>query len=125
MGLRVRVSRPLIEKRVHLISNLLLFSASNTMAFTILPGPCMAVLVITGSILSVFSCVFLCLPSYGDLEHMASTAENDESICAICLEEVQQYPVLVNCEHRFHMQCISGLNKHVCPLCRRDLLICV
>jgi hypothetical protein len=61
-------------------------------------------------------------------ENLADTKSTDSfnSVCAICLEEGETaesgklYPL--SCSHRFHVNCLSGMTKAECPMCRKPAI---
>lgn len=71
-----------------------------------------------------------CLCKYHyDLERVASVESVEEDFnekCPICIsEEVTEesgafYPL--GCTHRFHINCLSGMTKAECPLCREPAI---
>jgi hypothetical protein len=45
--------------------------------------------------------------------------------CSICLEDIniiKEDIVKLNCNHIFHLDCISKVENNSCPLCRGDIL---
>lgn len=42
--------------------------------------------------------------------------------CAICLLEEEEDMYLLSCHHRFHIECLKGMNKLECPLCRSEII---
>lgn len=59
------------------------------------------------------------------LEHESSLSEDLNETCSICIEpfESEETNIVLDCQHRFHSQCIvSWLEKQlICPLCRKTI----
>lgn len=46
----------------------------------------------------------------------------DENICSICLEDIQPvFLKITNCNHSFHIKCISKWLNNTCPICRNNI----
>ena len=46
---------------------------------------------------------------------------NDDNLCPICLETLDNNIITINCGHKFHFECLNGWKnegKNTCPLCR-------
>src|SRR5258708_6483774 len=57
---------------------------------------------------------------------LINLTEDDKQVevneCPICMEEKDNVNMMVfSCRHGFCKECISQLNKHDCPLCRKDI----
>ncbi len=49
-----------------------------------------------------------------------------DDLCSICLEELKDNYMVINCNHIFHEKCIHQLtqyNINKCPLCRTVLIL--
>jgi Ring finger domain len=47
-------------------------------------------------------------------------SKKDEDLtCAICIDEIRDKSFKLGCGHTFHRECLKGLVKKECPLCRR------
>lgn len=42
--------------------------------------------------------------------------------CSICLDELKNNKVVLNCKHSFHLECLLKLEKRNCPLCREEII---
>jgi len=42
--------------------------------------------------------------------------------CSICLQEMTEKTVLLECTHEFHLECLSNITNNSCPLCRANIL---
>lgn len=42
--------------------------------------------------------------------------------CPICLEEDDKKWILLSCTHRAHKECLKGMNKLECPICRSKII---
>jgi hypothetical protein len=41
--------------------------------------------------------------------------------CPVCLEDTEDGMFLLECNHRCHLDCIKGMNKMECPICRAEM----
>ena len=42
--------------------------------------------------------------------------------CSICLEELLDKNIKLDCGHKYHYDCILKINDNSCPLCRRKIV---
>jgi hypothetical protein len=47
--------------------------------------------------------------------------KDEDLTCAICIDEICNKSYKLECGHIFHKECLKGLIKKECPLCRRLL----
>lgn len=73
----------------------------------------------------------------GDSNKTQAKVQDDDRICAICIESMSVDDKLIqmpNCSHQFHTKCVLGLLKHriqdnsnisdevLCPICRVEVV---
>ena len=61
--------------------------------------------------------------SSGAIESNAACCESqiEEEVCAICLDQVEDIRVALECNHRFHATCIHtwwAMGRSTCPMCK-------
>lgn len=42
--------------------------------------------------------------------------------CSICLEDLEDNIMLLQCQHKFHNKCIRIVRNGKCPLCRNNIV---
>ena len=63
---------------------------------------------------------------FGGRDELACAAAENANLCAICLEQMDEYPACsLPCKHSFHSHCITSIRSRctakLCPLCRAEL----
>lgn len=77
------------------------------------------------------SCEKYCLHPYDKVQAQAhqvscGSGEQGKKECGICLEKIEQFGILANCNHSFCLTCIkewragNSERKRACPMCREE-----
>lgn len=90
------------------------------------PTPYVQAIVVTNISTTCFIITLVLCQSGRPIKYDLRENTVDEE-CAICLENIEEYPALQNCNHHFHAECLSDLMKSdwpdSCPLCRKTLVL--